>query len=151
MDSLTSVYEQIASRDADLEKQAAELIKEAEEQDAAGRITARGFADELAKLATPGLMAQKPSAPSVPSGGYQTGGGNMGGNFDIGSKRPGQGNAMAGRNAAPGNTGVSPGSAKAPAAMKMPGAGGTAAGGAAPGGPKPPAIASNAAPKPPKM
>lgn len=49
--SLQDVYNQIASQDAELEKQASELIKQAEEEDAAGRITARGFADELSKLA----------------------------------------------------------------------------------------------------
>lgn len=51
MRSLTEVYDHIATKDADLEKQAAVLIKQAEEEDAAGRIMARGFADELNKLA----------------------------------------------------------------------------------------------------
>lgn len=51
MQSLQDVYNQIASQDVELEKRAGELLKQAEEEDAAGRITARGFADELAKLA----------------------------------------------------------------------------------------------------
>lgn len=63
MNSLTELYNSaLVPLDAELEKQAAaeleqyaveeaEMIKEAEEQDAAGRIMARGFADELEKLA----------------------------------------------------------------------------------------------------
>jgi hypothetical protein len=51
MRSLTEVYNQLDSKDAELEKQAAEIIKIGEEEDAAGRIMARGFADELHKLA----------------------------------------------------------------------------------------------------
>lgn len=51
--NLTDVYNQIAHADVEiLEKQAAQ-IKVAEEEDAAGRIMARGFADELQKLAGP--------------------------------------------------------------------------------------------------
>lgn len=51
MNSLTDVYETISAADAELlEKQAAH-IKQAEEEDAAGRIMARGFMDELHKLA----------------------------------------------------------------------------------------------------
>lgn len=53
MRSLTDVYNKVASQDAELEKQAAVLIKQAEEEDAAGRIMARGFADELNKIAQP--------------------------------------------------------------------------------------------------
>ena len=57
MNTLTDLYNQaIVPMDAELEKQAAELVKQAEEEDAAGRIMARGFADELHKLAEgPGL------------------------------------------------------------------------------------------------
>lgn len=51
MRSLTEVHQKIAAQDAELEKQAAEMLKIAEEQEAAGRIMARGFADELHKLA----------------------------------------------------------------------------------------------------
>jgi len=51
MRSMTEIYETLSAKDAELlEKQAAIKIAE-EEEDAAGRIMARGFADELAKLA----------------------------------------------------------------------------------------------------
>lgn len=54
MNTLTDLYNQaIVPMDEELEKQAAELVKQAEEEDAAGRIMARGFADELHKLAQP--------------------------------------------------------------------------------------------------
>ena len=53
MESLTELYENmLVPQDEELEKQAGELIKQAEEEDAAGRIMARGFADELNKLAS---------------------------------------------------------------------------------------------------
>ena len=51
MSSLTDVYNQISSHDAELLEKQAEQIKIAEEEDAAGRIMARGFADELHKIA----------------------------------------------------------------------------------------------------
>ena len=55
MQTLTEVYEKLASVDPtikeQLEQQATELEKTAEEEDAAGRIMARGFADELQKIA----------------------------------------------------------------------------------------------------
>lgn len=93
MKSLTDVYNQVASKDEELEKQAAELVKQAEEEDAAGRIMARGFADELHKLAgeedpTAGINYGpkggqfKGPGGSVASGGYSTGGGKTGANFD---------------------------------------------------------------------
>lgn len=47
MDSLTEILEKLAEKDTELEKQAEEMHKLAEEEDAAGRIMARGFADEL--------------------------------------------------------------------------------------------------------
>jgi hypothetical protein len=53
MDNLTDVYNQFASIDDELEKQASEMVKQAEEEEFAGRIMARGFADELNKLAQP--------------------------------------------------------------------------------------------------
>lgn len=73
MNSLTELYNNaLVPLDAELEKQAAaeleqyaaeeaEMLKEAEEQDAAGRIMARGFADELDKLAAgmPAFIQQK--------------------------------------------------------------------------------------------
>lgn len=49
--SLLDVYNQISSHDAELLEKQAAAIKQAEEEDAAGRIMARGFADELNKLA----------------------------------------------------------------------------------------------------
>ena len=58
MNNLVDIYEQISARDMEyLEKAAAEKVA-AEEQDAAGRIMARGFADELQKIAAPPLGAQ---------------------------------------------------------------------------------------------
>jgi hypothetical protein len=54
MDSLTELYnQQILPLDEELEKQASEMWKQAEEEDAAGRIMARGFADEMNKLSAP--------------------------------------------------------------------------------------------------
>jgi len=54
MNTLTDLYNQaIVPMDVELEKQATELVKQAEEEDAAGRIMARGFADEMNKLAAP--------------------------------------------------------------------------------------------------
>lgn len=51
MHSLSDVVDQMNEQDKELlEKQAQEKLA-AEEADAAGRITARGFADELTKLA----------------------------------------------------------------------------------------------------
>lgn len=52
MDSLTDVYNSLlVPRDEQLAKEASELQKVAEEEDAAGRIMARGFLSELDKLA----------------------------------------------------------------------------------------------------
>lgn len=51
MNTLVDVYNSLAPIDAELEKQASQLVKQAQEEDAAGRITARGFIDELNKLA----------------------------------------------------------------------------------------------------
>jgi hypothetical protein len=154
MQSLTEVYDQIASKDADLEKQAAELLKLAEEEDAAGRIMARGFADELAKLAGPydggaGAFDTGPkggsfgggSAPSVKSGPYQTGGGKTGSGFDPMSK--GRGGAGAGAASAAG------GSAAKPVGAPPMGRQGSMRPATA-GGIKPPSVAQ-ASPKPPKM
>ena len=66
MKSIREIYDNISARDAEyLEKQAA-AIKLAEEEDAAGRIMARGFADEacrMAKLA--GMPGQ--TVPDVPN------------------------------------------------------------------------------------
>lgn len=52
MDSLTEYYDtQLIPLDAALEKQAADLEKVAAEENYCGRIMARGFADELNKIA----------------------------------------------------------------------------------------------------
>jgi len=51
MNSLVDLYEGLlVPRDEELQKQASQLTKQAEEEDAAGRIMARGFADELNRL-----------------------------------------------------------------------------------------------------
>lgn len=142
MQSLQDVYTQIASQDAELEKQASELIKQAEEEDAAGRITARGFADELAKLASAhavtqakiagaydagasafdtgpkGGAMQRPSG-TIKSGPMNTGGGNMGGGYDPfkGKSRAG---ASAGAAQAAGGTSTKPVGAPGPKPAKPP-------------------------------
>jgi hypothetical protein len=136
MQSLTDVYNHVASKDAELEKQAAELIKEAEEQDAAGRIMARGFADELAKLA----------------GGYEPGnefsGGPKGGAF----KPQGLGTAKSGPVQTSGKSGAGydPFKGRAPyAASDAAHQAGNMAPKPAPAQPKPAAGPAAAAPKPP--
>ena len=58
MPNLTDVYNALQQVDEPLIKQAEEMQKLAEEEDAAGRIMARGFADELNKLA--GIMDPAP-------------------------------------------------------------------------------------------
>src|SRR5690606_23968516 len=118
MRSLTEVYEQIQSKDVILEKQAAELLKQAEEEDAAGRIMARGFADELAKLAgaydggasafdtgPKGGALQRPGG-TIKSGPFSTGGGNTGANYD--PFKRGRSGAAAGAAAAAGGTSTKP-------------------------------------------
>lgn len=77
MNSLTELYQHLSAGDAEiLEKQAA-MIKQAEEEDAAGRIMARGFADELSKLAE---VAKKAPPANPPTGRVEIGtGGSAGG------------------------------------------------------------------------
>ena len=53
---LTELYNQIADSDEEFQKEAAELDKLAAEEEAAGRITARGFMDELMKLSAATLV-----------------------------------------------------------------------------------------------
>ncbi|MHC4644900.1 MAG: hypothetical protein ACYTBJ_05330 [Planctomycetota bacterium] len=65
--SLADLYEKIATVDVEAEQERTELEKLAAEEDAAGRITARGFMDELNKLAAamgplPGMKAMAPQA-----------------------------------------------------------------------------------------
>ena len=79
MDSLTEFYDtQLVPLDAELEKQASDMEKQAAEENFCGRIMARGFADELNKIAEgilpmpkgqtikakdPALAIGKPAAP----------------------------------------------------------------------------------------
>lgn len=67
--TITEVYEKLAAEDEGIRKLA-------EEQDAAGRIMARGFADELSKLAEFGGQPSfgGPSGDTIKTGPYQTGG-----------------------------------------------------------------------------
>jgi hypothetical protein len=51
MNNLTDIHNQLSAADQVYLEKRAEQIKIAEEEDAAGRIMARGFADELTKLA----------------------------------------------------------------------------------------------------
>jgi hypothetical protein len=60
MNSLTDVYETMSAADGELLEKQAEAIKVAEEEDAAGRIMARGFMDELHKLAAPSFDTGSP-------------------------------------------------------------------------------------------
>ena len=63
MSSLREIYDQVSAHDARiLEKQAAELHA-AEEEAAAGKIMARGFADEARKFAA---FTPKPPGSTVP-------------------------------------------------------------------------------------
>jgi len=72
MRNLTDIHHQLSSADqVYLEKQA-EQYKIAEEEDAAGRIMARGFADELQKLASPRSMTYLPGQNPPPSFGNQS-------------------------------------------------------------------------------
>jgi len=58
---LADIYEKLASIDEEVSNEATDIEKVAAEYDAAGRIMARGFADELNKLAQES-MKFKPSA-----------------------------------------------------------------------------------------
>jgi hypothetical protein len=70
MNSLTDVYETISAADGELLEKQAEAIKVAEEEDAAGRIMARGFMDELHKLAAPMAYPPGGTGQSTGSGGF---------------------------------------------------------------------------------
>jgi hypothetical protein len=119
MKYLTDVYNQVASRDADLEKQAAELYKQAEEEAYAGRITARGFADELQKLARfgenmPETIKSKP--------GFDLGNaGKSGQGYALGGKA--SGGQMAARKDQSSRAGQAAGMVNAKTEKKMPGGG----------------------------
>lgn len=61
--SLADLYEVMASNDEEMSKEASELEKIAAEENAAGRIMARGFMDELNKLAAlPANLVQQARA-----------------------------------------------------------------------------------------
>lgn len=84
--SLADLYAVMESQDYEMQKEASEMEKLAAEEDAAGRITARGFMDELNKLAEgmalpPASQPAKKPAPPV-------------------QKTPGQQGAAAGKAAA---------------------------------------------------
>lgn len=85
MRNLTDIHHQLSAADQVYLEKRAEQIKIAEEEDAAGRIMARGFADELSKLAgdpfdvgPKGGQFKGDTGGIIPSGGYQTGGGKTG-------------------------------------------------------------------------
>ena len=95
MSTLTDIYNQISAQDAELLEKQAEVIKEAEEHDAAGRIMARGFADELHKIAQGNDAMQWPRAAkgvgvaggTIKTGPYRTGGGATGPNLSVTHRR----------------------------------------------------------------
>lgn len=70
--SLADLYERLATIDTETVKEASEQEKVAADEDAAGRIVARGFMDELSKLA--GEMDFKPT-PVQRAGSKATGSG----------------------------------------------------------------------------
>ncbi len=65
MRNLTDIHNQLSVADQVYLEKRAEQIKIAEEEDAAGRIMARGFADELTKLAADGDVARKVQAGAI--------------------------------------------------------------------------------------
>lgn len=80
---LADLHKNLSSRDQEiLEKKAAEEYQRQEEA-ACGKIMARGFMDELSKLAEWG----QPTPQSIPSGRMSTGGGNTGGNMQMGGRK----------------------------------------------------------------
>ena len=69
--SLVDIHEKLSSHDEVLEKEAAVEFDKLAEEDAAGRIMARGFMDELHKVA--GGIQAIGAGKTVPSGDYRTG------------------------------------------------------------------------------
>jgi hypothetical protein len=124
MKTLTDLYNNaIVPMDQELEKQAAELWKQAEEEDAAGRIMARGFADELNKLA---------EGPALPSGGFRpSSGGRRGAATETPKGAAGSPSFGRGSSVTPGGN-ITPPKPKAPPAPKT--TGGAAMPGQARGG-----------------
>lgn len=76
MPTLTEIHEKLAAADTVIAAENYELQKVAAEEEAAGRITARGFYDELSKLAA-GAMGEDPGMAPAPKA--DAGGGNLGG------------------------------------------------------------------------
>jgi hypothetical protein len=76
MPSLTEIHEKLAAADNVIAAENYELQKEAAEEEAAGRITARGFYDELTKLAA-GAMGEPPGMAPEPKADAASG--NLGG------------------------------------------------------------------------
>ncbi|MHC4644907.1 MAG: hypothetical protein ACYTBJ_05365 [Planctomycetota bacterium] len=66
--SLAALFEQMEFGDQEMAKEAEDQVKLAAEEDAAGRIMARGFMDELNKLAqkSPYAPRQQPTAGQKP-------------------------------------------------------------------------------------
>jgi hypothetical protein len=85
MENLTDVYNQFASIDDELEKQASEMVKQAEEEQFAGLIMARGFADEMNKLAGDGVVDMG-KGKTIPSKSYAQANANSGKHNISGSK-----------------------------------------------------------------
>lgn len=77
MPSLTEIHEKLAEADSVIAEQNYELYKEAAEEEAAGRITARGFYDELSKLAAAAMGSEGPGLAPEPKADAATG--NLGG------------------------------------------------------------------------
>jgi len=106
MDNLTDVYNQFSAIDDELEKQASEMVKQAEEEEFAGRIMARGFADELNKLAAPDFgggpspIKDMGKGTTIKSKGYAAaGGGGGGGKHNISGGRDNVAASLGGRKA----------------------------------------------------
>lgn len=157
MKNLTDVYNQVASHDAELEKQAAQMIKQAEEEDAAGRIMARGFADELNKIAQPQGTFDTLKKPGFGQGGFggtvqSKPGYDLGG---AGKSGQGYGGGMQRRPGAAERAGTMAGGGSKGGLVGAPPAGGVGKKPPAPapggGAPRGPVVAGGALPRPNKM
>lgn len=71
--SLVDILEQLEYVDDEMEKEASEMEKFAAEEEAAGRIMARGFMDELNKIAQRQPGTAVPPPPKVPAKGVGAG------------------------------------------------------------------------------
>lgn len=111
--SLVDIHNRISSADQQLEKQAEAEMQKWAEEDAAGRIMARGFMDELNKLAqgwpsgaSHPAEAKAGTVPSKPGFTFK---------MPKGGAGPGLGSSMVSRNLSPGG----PRMARAPQAPAM--------------------------------